>query len=290
MPSLARQWWASIGVIAAIVGIVLDVTGIVSLPPVFWILIAITTVAVASFQLFHDNRVRFAAAQAALAGPSLPYWEAVGLRGARGGVTYLDVMASSDQPDSRISTADFPGLREQLLEVLRIEPAQTQTRSFADFFEISEPYDGGGYRALAKVDATNKALFIKVSWRMDGDQVGLRDILSKSTIALRALRAGACHRVLGRNPWYLVALGDWPVKGVRLDGVIEAKSWAQADHRGQPLYVQSKLRANESEWLLVVKFANRLLADAGYINFEEQLEGLKEDQVMHVPATDEPPQ
>lgn len=39
-PRLLRQWWGGVGLIAAVIGIVLDLTGWAQPPTLFWVIVA----------------------------------------------------------------------------------------------------------------------------------------------------------------------------------------------------------------------------------------------------------
>jgi hypothetical protein len=277
---LLRQWWGSIGLLFGLLGLALKLTGWAEPPTAFWVTAALLTVVVASFQLFHSDRLRATEGAAAAAGPALPYWDGIGLRGNRGGETYLEVMAcSQDVRRPRMSTTDFPELRRELIRALGLEEGGTSTRSFSNFFEVTQPNAQGGFTRLAKVDISNSQLFIKLSWRLQDMPVDLAEILMLGVDGLRALRSGACARVLGQRPWLLISLADWPSGGIAIDDLVTAQSWAESDHRGQAVNVQARLAQGDSDWAFVLQFAEKVLGDAGYVGYEPSLRPLSEAAV-----------
>jgi hypothetical protein len=277
---LLRQWWGSIGLLFALLGLILKLTGWAEPPTAFWVTAALLTVVVASFQLFHSDRLRAAEGAAAAAGPALPYWDGIGIRGNRGGETYLEVMAcSQDARRPSMSTTDFPDLRLELIRALGLEDRDLNTRSFSNFFEVTLPNAQGGFTRLAKVDISNPQLFIKLSWRLQEMPVDLAEILMLGFDGLRALRSGACARALGQRPWLLISLADWPLRGIAIDDLVTAQSWAESDHRGQAVNVQERLAQGDSEWAFVLQFAEKVLGDAGYVGYEPSLRLLSEAAV-----------
>lgn len=278
--NLFKQWWATVGLLFGALGIVLKLTGWAQPPTAFWVAVALLTVLIASFQLFHSDRMAAIERIIAIDGPALPYWDGIGLRGNRGGETYLEVMAcGQDKNRPSISTADFPSLRRELIAALGLQDQGLQTRSFNNFFEVTLPADQGGFSRLAKVDTSNAQLFIKLSWRLDAAPVDLRTMLVRGVDGIRTLRSGACARLLGKRPWFLISLADWPKAGIALGDLVTASSWAEADHRGQSVYVQARLDRRASEWDFVVGFVVKVLGDAGFIGFESSMQRLTEAAV-----------
>ncbi len=277
---LLRQWWGSIGLLFGLLGLVLKLTGWAEPPTAFWVTAALLTVVVASFQLFHSDRLRAAEYAAAAAGPALPYWDGIGIRGNRGGQTYLEVMAcSQDARRPIVSTTDFPQLRRELISALGLEDIGLNTRSFSNFFEVTLPNAQGGFTRLAKVDISNPQLFMKLSWRLPEKPVDLAEILILGIDGVKALRSGACARVLGKRPWLLISLADWPSRGIAFDDLVTAESWAESDHRGQAVNVQARLAQGDGEWAFVLQFAEKVLGDAGYVGYEPSLRLLSEAAV-----------
>jgi len=147
---LLRQWWGSIGLLFGLLGVALKLTGWAQPPTAFWVAAAVLTVVVASFQLFHSDRITAAENAIAAGGPALPHWDGIGLRGHRGGETYLEVMAcSQDTTRPILSTTDFPQLRQELIGALGLEDRDLNTRSFSNFFEVTLAGDQGGFSRLA---------------------------------------------------------------------------------------------------------------------------------------------
>lgn len=274
---LLRQWWGSIGLLFGVLGLVLKFTGWVQPPASFWVAAALLTVLIASFQLFHSDRINAAEQAIEWAGPAIPHWDGIGIRGHRGGDTYLEVMACSQDPSRpAISTTDFLGLRNELIAPLGVHERDLETRSFSNFFEVTVP-GPSGFERLAKVDASGSELFIKLSWRLREMPVDFAEVLVRSADGLRALRSGSCARALGKRPWLLISVADWPSGGIEIGGLITAQSWADTDHRGQAVYLQTWLRPGEADWSFVLQFAGKLLGDAGYIGYEGSLASLVED-------------
>src|SRR5260370_38203157 len=88
VPKLVRQWWASIGLLFGLVGFILQVTGLFQPPNIFWLVVAVVTIAIAAFQLFHSDRVAAADRTIARLGPALPRWAELPVHGNRY-ATYL---------------------------------------------------------------------------------------------------------------------------------------------------------------------------------------------------------
>lgn len=278
LPKLVKQWWASVGLLSALVGLIIKLTGLAQPPTLFWIVAAVLTIAIANFQLFHSDRMAATEQLTERQGPALPYWVGVGLQGHRD-ATYLAVIGcSQDSKSSPPSGGDFPNLDRELTEVLGMPTVMPERRSFSSGFEttISGPQQITLRRA--KVDITG-AVFLQMEWRLDTEPVELATLLTRAVDGVRALRHGACAVALGKRPWIGIALIQWPTAGISCSGLITAQRWSDGDHRGQSVNLFSRLRRNYNDWSFVLEFAEQLLSDAGYIGHERELRALTEAQV-----------
>src|SRR5258708_1519675 len=137
VPKLVSQWWASIGLLFGLAGFILQVSGLFQPPSIFWLIVAVVTVAIAAFQLFHSDRVAAAERTIERSGPALPLWTGLALQGNRD-ATYLATVGCSQDPKvARPSTAQFPALDSELLSVLGVSGQPLERRSFTSGFETT---------------------------------------------------------------------------------------------------------------------------------------------------------
>ena len=100
VPKLVSQWWASIGLLFGLAGFILQVSGLFQPPSIFWLIVAVVTVAIAAFQLFHSDRVAAAERTIERSGPALPHWTGLALQGNRDATYLATVGCSQDHEGS----------------------------------------------------------------------------------------------------------------------------------------------------------------------------------------------
>jgi hypothetical protein len=277
-PKLVSQWWASIGLLFGLAGFILQVSGLFQPPTIFWLVVAVVTVAIAAFQLFHSDRVAAAERTIERSGPALPHWSGLALQGNRD-ATYLATVGCSQDPKvARPSTAQFPALDSELVSALGVSGQPLERRSFTSGFETTLYGPQQATLRRAKVEVTG-SVFLLAEWRMESDPVDLATVLVRAIDGVRALRRGECARVLGKRAWIGIALMQWPAGGISTQDVLAVQRWSDGQHRGQSVNLFSRPSRRDSDWSVVLAFAVKVLSDAGYVGFEDSLHSLTEDSV-----------
>ena len=243
-----------------------------TLSPAFWVAVILGALVLAQFRIYHRDRLTRSSAEEELRGPNLPQWATWGIS-AGGNGTWATAIghATAATPPTASTTAAYSEICEQILAATNLTEADVRRRAFGDGFEINYPLDDGIPTFRAQLSLRG-FVTVELQWRLNDDPIAIAGVLHRLNLALETLTGGACARALGKQPWYVLSLSNWPEHGVSAEGLLQARKWTEDYHREYTVTRSFRLGGKRvAPWELVRRFAQAVLADAGYVGFEAEL-------------------
>jgi len=279
-----RQWSSILGLVAAVVGYLVNVFGDLKITPLVWIGIYIIGLIVAQFLVYNEQRMRLLAYEAPT---PLPQW-AMWTHNANADGAWLTLLAVSRPPKEPLGTIEFEELATAAAGHFGFDPDSLGVEPFNNFLRLKFPKTDGTPEFQMQI-GTDKFGIIGLQWRTTDAPVSLRWVLDRANQALCFTLTDAARRVLGdpRDRDYSISLGNWPEQGVSTDGLVVARRFSDRHVRGNRVYQQFKLhRRDRDGWKALCAFATAILSDSGHVGFEPSLTALT-NQRLTAPVTQE---
>lgn len=282
LPAVGKQAWLAAGTISSALGLI--VGSILGLPIPRWAWIAAlgTGLLIGQFELSFKTR------QTTTEYDPLPYWAKMPTMVQGGGTWLSATLYGKPATKLPLPSTMYAALVDATESRLGVDRNGLYRRNFSGGAQLRMPkneMDPLKFNVQAGIDAGESAAVQVIRTVLD-DPLHIGWVMTYLDEMIRfCLSDVSDHWVKKRRRYLRVALTNWPTNGLVVDGLLNITKFSDQTHRGYGLPLDFPVGKRSDSWKIVKLYMSSVLADAGYVGYDEELANVEPDDCLKYQRT-----